>query len=107
MECSELTERVVDRLTGRLTEADRRELDGHLAACAACREDALQCERAWTELGQDPEPVVTAEFPPMPYVENIGVRPDIVADYMTKDNLLNQGKSYVAAFTAALLERIQ
>jgi hypothetical protein len=52
-------------------------------------------------------PIVTAEFPAVPYVENIGVRPDIVADYMTRDNLLNGGKSYVAAFTAALLELIQ
>ena len=43
----------------------------------------------------------------MPYVENIGVRPDIVVDYMTRDNLLNQGKPYVAAFTAALLELIR
>lgn len=62
MECSELTERVVDRLTSQLDEAGRRELDGHLAACAACREDALRCERAWSELGQDPDPVLTADF---------------------------------------------
>ena len=47
-------------------------------------------------------PVVTDEFPAVPYVENIGVRPDIVVDYMTKDNLLNQGASFVAAFTAAM-----
>ena len=52
-------------------------------------------------------PIVTSEFPAMPYVENIGVRPDIVVDYMTRDNLLNGGKSYVDAFTAALLELIR
>jgi hypothetical protein len=51
--------------------------------------------------------VVTPEFPDMPYVENIGVRPDIVADYMTRDNLLNKGKSYVDAFTEALLEQMR
>ena len=54
MECSELTERVVDRLTGQLDEAARRGLEQHLSDCAACREDALQCERAWSELSQDP-----------------------------------------------------
>jgi hypothetical protein len=62
MECSELTERVVDRLTGQLDEAARRELDGHLATCAACREEALHCERAWSELGKDPDPVLTPDF---------------------------------------------
>ena len=62
MECSELTERVVDRLTGQLDEAARRGLDEHLAACAACRGEALQCERAWSELGQDPTPVLTPDF---------------------------------------------
>jgi hypothetical protein len=51
-------------------------------------------------------PVVTDEFPAVPYVENIGVRPDIVVDYMTKDNLLNQGASFVAAFTAAMVDLI-
>jgi hypothetical protein len=51
--------------------------------------------------------VVTGDFPATPYIENVGVRPDIVADYMTRDNLLNRGKSYVAAFTAALLEIIR
>jgi hypothetical protein len=62
MECSELTERVVDRLTGQAGEAARRELDEHLAHCPGCREEALQCERAWADLEQDPDPVMTPEF---------------------------------------------
>jgi hypothetical protein len=53
------------------------------------------------------KPVVTQEFPAVPYVENIGVRPDIEADYMTKDNLLNRGRSFVSAFTGALVKLIQ
>ena len=51
-------------------------------------------------------PIVTDDFPTAPYVENIGVRPDIVVDYMTKDNLLNRGASFVAAFTAAMVDLI-
>ena len=30
--------------------------------------------------------VQTPDFPPAPYIENIGVRPDIAMDYMTRDN---------------------
>ncbi|HJZ97866.1 MAG TPA: S41 family peptidase [Candidatus Solibacter sp.] len=46
------------------------------------------------------------EFPTMPYIENIGVRPDKVDDYMTLDNLLNQGKPFVDRFTQAMLDWI-
>ena len=52
-------------------------------------------------------PVVTAEYPAAPYVENIGVRPDIENDYMTADNLANNGKSFVDAFVAAATSYIQ
>jgi hypothetical protein len=43
------------------------------------------------------------EFPKVPYIENIGVRPDIVDDYMTSDNLVNQGRPFVDRFTRAML----
>jgi hypothetical protein len=43
------------------------------------------------------------EFPKVPYIENIGVRPDIVDDYMTADNLVNQGRPFVDRFTRAVL----
>ena len=47
-------------------------------------------------------PIVTADNPTAPYVENIGVRPDIQADYMTKENLLNNGKTFATdMFNAA------
>jgi C-terminal processing protease CtpA/Prc len=52
-------------------------------------------------------PVVTAEYPTAPYVENIGVRPDIQVDYMTRDNLTLRGKPYVDAFVAAIVAQIQ
>jgi hypothetical protein len=51
--------------------------------------------------------IQTPEFPPAPYVENIGVRPDIVQDYMTRTNLLTAGSSYVQAFTAAIVNLVQ
>jgi hypothetical protein len=51
-------------------------------------------------------PVATAEYPAAPYVENIGSRPDVVLDYMTRDNLLNNGKTFVDEFTGVLLKQI-
>ena len=51
--------------------------------------------------------IVTAEFPEAPYVENIGTRPDIKLDYMTQDNLLNRGKSFVDSFTQIMIDQIK
>ena len=51
--------------------------------------------------------IQTADFPPAPYIENIGVRPDIVQDYMTRTNLLAAGAAYVQAFTAAIVNLVQ
>ncbi len=51
--------------------------------------------------------ILTSDYPAAPYVENIGVRPDIVQDYMTVDNLLNQGATFVQAFTDAMVQLIQ
>jgi C-terminal processing protease CtpA/Prc len=47
------------------------------------------------------------QFPNAPYIENIGVLPDVADDYMTISNLLDQGKPFVGRFTQALLGRIQ
>jgi len=46
--------------------------------------------------------VNTPDFPPAPYIENIGVRPDIPFDYMTRANLVSAGSPFVQAFTQAL-----
>ena len=48
------------------------------------------------------EVITTADFPPAPYVENIGVRPDIPMDYMTRANLLSGGAPFVQAFVQAI-----
>jgi len=51
--------------------------------------------------------IVTPEYPPAPYVENIGVRPDIQVDYMTRANLAQNGKDFVDAFVAAIAAHIR
>ncbi len=51
-------------------------------------------------------PIVTAEYPTAPLIENIGVRPEIQNDYMTSSNLLNGGKDFVTAFTNEILTMI-
>ena len=52
-------------------------------------------------------PVRTDEYPSAPYVENIGVYPDVWADYMTRDNLTGNGKPFVDAFVAAIVNYIR
>ncbi len=51
--------------------------------------------------------IVTVDYPAAPYVENIGVRPDVPIDYMTHANLVNSGKAFVDAFVAAIVDQIQ
>jgi hypothetical protein len=51
--------------------------------------------------------VQTPGFPASNYIENTGVYPDIVQDYMTADNLLNQGATFVAAFSSAIAGMVQ
>lgn len=46
--------------------------------------------------------VNTPDFPPAPYIENIGVRPDIAMDYMTRANLMAAGAPFVQAFIQAI-----
>ena len=52
-------------------------------------------------------PIVTPEYPTAPYVENIGVRPDIPVDYMTADNLFQNGKPFVDTFVNAIVANIE
>jgi len=51
--------------------------------------------------------ISTPEFPPTPYIENVGVRPDIVVDYMTRANLISGGALFVQAFTDAAVKLAQ
>ncbi len=47
------------------------------------------------------------DYPLAPYIENIGVYPDVWVDYMTRDNLATGGRPFVDAFTAAMINYIQ
>jgi len=51
--------------------------------------------------------ISTPEYPPSPYIENVGVRPDIVVDYMTRANLITGGAPFVQAFTDAAVKLAQ
>jgi hypothetical protein len=46
-------------------------------------------------------------YPPAPYFDNIGVQPDIVADLMTKANLLNGGATFSQAMVAAITRYLE
>jgi hypothetical protein len=52
-------------------------------------------------------PVATPDYPTTHYIENVGVRPDIEADYMTRANLLERGRPFVEAFTEAMVDHIR
>lgn len=62
--------------------------------------------RVTISLMNRPKTVSTPGYPAAPYVENIGVYPDIEEDYMTLDNLMNYGDTFVTKFTAALVDLI-
>ena len=47
------------------------------------------------------------EFPAMPYIENIGVRPDRVDDYMTAANLLDNGRAFVNRIVTVMEEYVR
>lgn len=51
--------------------------------------------------------VVSADLPTAPYIENIGVRPDIELDYMTRANLVQRGAPFVDAFSKIIVEEIR
>jgi hypothetical protein len=52
-------------------------------------------------------PAATPDYPTTWYIENAGVRPDLEADYMTRDNLMRNGRGFVEAFTRAIAEHIR
>ena len=51
--------------------------------------------------------IATPEYPTAPYIENIGVRPNIVLDYMTRANLMAAGAPFVQAFTQVAVKLAQ
>jgi anti-sigma factor RsiW len=55
MTCDKIQERFADYLTGDLDEAGQAEIQAHIAACPACREDLENLTLAWAKLGVLPE----------------------------------------------------
>ena len=53
------------------------------------------------------DPISVPGFPTSNYVENVGVQPDIVDDFKTRENLLNGGRTFVDHFTAAMINLIE
>jgi hypothetical protein len=51
-----------------------------------CTSDTESICRITVSLMKRGELIHTPEYPAAPYVEIIGVRPDIVLDYMTREN---------------------
>jgi C-terminal processing protease CtpA/Prc len=45
-------------------------------------------------------------LPPAPLIENIGVLPDVIADFQTKDNLLTGGATFMQGFVATITKLI-
>lgn len=62
MECRDVLERVVLRLSGELTVRDERALASHLASCASCAAEAERVTNAWETLGADPDAVPSERF---------------------------------------------
>ncbi len=52
------------------------------------------------------DPIVTDDYPATRYIENVGVRPDVVIDYMTTDNLLQGGRPFFQAVTDVIVKQI-
>ncbi|MBL8175815.1 MAG: hypothetical protein JNK48_14160 [Bryobacterales bacterium] len=50
-----------------------------------------------------PANIRSAEYPAAPYLENIGIQPEVRGDIMTIENLRNNGAPFVSEFTAAMV----
>jgi hypothetical protein len=55
MNCHQAEEHVPDYLAARLGEANRQELEAHLAVCDSCREMVSASQEIWMQLSQIPE----------------------------------------------------
>ena len=62
MDCRDVTQLAVERLTGEAGPQARAALAAHLAGCERCREEMRTLEGVWSTLGADPEATVRPEF---------------------------------------------
>jgi len=52
-------------------------------------------------------PTASPDLPTAPFIENIGVIPDVPLEYMTRENFLNGGATYVNAFARIAADHIR
>jgi hypothetical protein len=50
-----------------------------------------------------PRNIATSDYPAAPYLENIGVRPEVRGDFQTEDNLLNGGRPFAEAMAEEMV----
>jgi hypothetical protein len=63
-------------------------------------------ERVTQSLARRNHDISTPGLPSAPFIENIGVFPDVHADYQTVANLLTGGQPFVSGFSAAIANLI-
>ncbi len=54
-----------------------------------------------------PRPFTIPGYPTSIYIENVGVQPDVVSDYMTRENLLQNGAPFVNSFLARMAAHVR
>ncbi len=54
-----------------------------------------------------PATIRSKDYPAAPYLENIGIQPDVRGDIMTVENLRQNGAPFVAEFTAAMVRYLR
>jgi len=50
-----------------------------------------------------PRSITSSDYPAAPYLENIGIQPDIRGDFQTEENLRNAGRPFASEFTAGMV----
>jgi hypothetical protein len=53
-----------------------------------------------------PKTISVEGYPATNYIENVGVHPDIMLDYMTRENLVGQGRPWFARLTELILAEL-
>jgi anti-sigma factor RsiW len=62
MSCARIEPHLVSYMDGRASEAERREVDLHLLACAACRGRVEQMQQMWRVLDEAPRVEISPAF---------------------------------------------
>lgn len=62
MDCRDVAELAVERLTGEAGEKARAALAAHLTTCERCRAEMAALEGVWAKLGSDPDATLRPEF---------------------------------------------